>query len=592
MNAPKIESKILESQRNYLLEQAKLRLGDAATKEEVSQLADEILQRYYKSIGKPLFLARNVLYGELPFVEDYENNNLEIEKDLEILFSELHIIATYLMDYFNYSNSEKERIITAVRDLNGSVSDLQMLAEEVSVNIVLISESFSNYDSMDSDLSDAESQCMIHTEGGVLTLKRTSSKDYSTSATIKHITGNGEAGTGRLVRRVNTNSEYDNYAYIYPQTPNDDEKVIIDGSADSIYEFQMINVPDTFKAQHQYYDFEWAKGEQNNELLRIRIVVKLNKEESINWIRVNPYHPANAPGTFNVYSIRTSLDGFEYTGLYENNNYILNQSINTTPQSYRLEDLFDGSEDFSASKFAGQGIWSFPERNARYVEFVFEQPTSYKEMIGQDCFFKRKEGGEWLQIPKQQVPATYDTEEYGVTKIGDNEELKKEMRVTEGWRYALGIRDIAIMGFEFAQQSEYISKPYEIEDGIERIMLFANEKIPASYKGQVSESNDFIKYFISFNDIDWYRISPQHHQPVNDEFPPKIITINTNEADLEESIQLYKTNIMLKELPKQVRLKIIMKQPTPDEKADATYNYTTPFVEDFALKIQTPMKGV
>ena len=42
MNAPVIESKILEKQREYLLEQAKIRLSSSATKEEVSQLADEI----------------------------------------------------------------------------------------------------------------------------------------------------------------------------------------------------------------------------------------------------------------------------------------------------------------------------------------------------------------------------------------------------------------------------------------------------------------------------------------------------------------------------------------------------------------------
>lgn len=591
MSTPKIESKILESQRNYLLEQAKLRLGEAATEAEISQLANEILLRYYKNLGKPLFLGRKVTYGELPFIEDYYNNNQEIEKDLEILFSELDIIATYLVDYFNYSNSEKERILAAVQDLNGTINDLQILSEDSTPNTIIINESFTNYDNMDKDLTETESQCMIHTEGAVLTLRRTGAKNRSTNAKIKHIVGNGEAGTNHLVRRIQSNSEYGNYMYISSQTPNNVETAIIDNNADTIYEFQMVNVPEKFKAEHQYYDLEWAKGEENNDLLRVRIVIKLDSEQLINWIRVNPYHAANSPGTFNVYSIRTSLDGFEYVGLYENEEYVLNQAINTTPQSYRLEDLFDGSEDFSTSKFAGQGIWSFPERNARYIEFVFEQPNSYKEMIGQDCFFIRKKDGEWFQIPKQQVPATNIKEEYGITKIQNDEELKKEMHVIEGWRYALGLRDISIMSFEFAEQSEYISKPYVIEEGIQKITLFANEKIPSSYKKTISESNDYVKYYVSFNDIDWYRISPNHHQPVNDDFPPKILSININETDLNESIQLHKSNIVLKELPKQVRLKIVMKQPSTD-KTNSTYKYTTPFVENYALKIQTPLKGV
>ncbi|WP_433957846.1 hypothetical protein [Cytobacillus horneckiae] len=88
-----------------------------------------------------------------------------------------------------------------------------------------------------------------------------------------------------------------------------------------------------------------------------------------------------------------------------------------------------------------------------------------------------------------------------------------------GWRYAIGIRDISIMSFEFSEASEYISKPFKVDDGIKKLLLHVNEKIPESYKEKVSESNDWIQYAVSFDDIEWHRISPQHHQPVNDTFP-------------------------------------------------------------------------
>src|SRR4051794_38695401 len=102
MDAPVIDSKIMELQRAYLLEQARIRLGDAATQEEVSQVADEIFYVYQNSLGGPLFQARKVVYGEFPFLEDYYDNNKEMEKDLFILFAELNTIAMYLVDYFNY----------------------------------------------------------------------------------------------------------------------------------------------------------------------------------------------------------------------------------------------------------------------------------------------------------------------------------------------------------------------------------------------------------------------------------------------------------------------------------------------------------
>ncbi|MDQ0273959.1 hypothetical protein [Cytobacillus purgationiresistens] len=38
-----------------------------------------------------------------------------------------------------------------------------------------------------------------------------------------------------------------------------------------------------------------------------------------------------------------------------------------------------------------------------------------------------------------------------------------------GWRYAIGIRDISIMIFEFGETNKYISKPIKVEDGIKKL---------------------------------------------------------------------------------------------------------------------------
>lgn len=112
------------------------------------------------------------------------------------------------------------------------------------------------------------------------------------------------------------------------------------------------------------------------------------------------------------------------------------------------------------------------------------------------------------------------------------------------------------------------------------------------YKEKVSESNDWIQYFVSFDDIDWHRVSPQHQQPVNDKFPAKILSINDNESDIENAFALHKQNLQLKELPKQVRLKIVMKRPEKTTEDEIPLLHTTPLVEDFALKILTEQKGV
>lgn len=593
MNAPVIESKILDQQKAYLLEQAQLRLGSAATQEEVSQLADEIFYRYQSIIGKPLFQARQVVYGELPFLEDYYENNKEMEKDLGILFSELNTIATYLVEYFNYSQSEKERIMSLVRSINGVVSDLQMLTEETTPNTIYLKESFTNYDNVDVDLTSIENRCMIHTQEGVLTLRRTAATNRSLDAKVKTIQGNGSKGTYYLARKIASDTDYENYEYVSTQIPNDSEASIIDGNVDSVYEYQMVNIPESEKSDKFKYDIEWAKGDEHNELLRLKLVTQLPEAKTINWINLNPYHAAGSPGTVNVYSIRTSEDGINYKGLFQDDEFVLGQQVNGSPQSYRAEDLFDGSEDFANTKFTGQGVWSFPSRTARYVEFVLDQPNSYKELIGKETYYRRKKDSTtWTNIPKQEVPSTIVDDKYGIHSVDSEYEIKKVLEVTNGWRYAIGIRDIQIMSFEFDKASEFISKPFPVEDGIKKLMLYVNEKVPAIYKEKVAESNDWIQYAVSFDDIEWYRISPQHHQPVNDSFPAKLLCINDNEADIDNAFSLYKENIQLDKTPTQVRLKITMKRPEKSVEDELDLIHTTPLVEDFAIKILTEQKGV
>jgi hypothetical protein len=505
-----------------------------------------------------------------------------MEKDLGILFSELNTIATYLVDYFNYSQSEKERIMAIVRGINGVVTDLQMLTEETTPNTVYLKESFTNYDNVDISLTPIENRSMIHTQEGVLTLRRTGALNRSLGSKIRTIQGNGMKGTYYLTRKVQADSEYENYEYVSSQIKNDTEDSLIDGNVDSVYEYQAVNIPEEYKKQALYYD-----------LLRVKIVVQLPKSETINWINLNPYHAAGSPGTVKVYSIRTSDDGIQYKGLFQDDQFVLNQEVNGTPQSYRAEDLFDGSEDFANTKFTGQGVWSFPSREAKFIEFVLEQPNSYKELLGQEAFYRRKKDStSWTRIRKQEVPSNIVDEKYGIHTVNGDYEIKKVLEAVDGWRYAIGIRDIQIMSFEFSETSEYISKPFVLEDGIKKLLLYSNEKVPSIYKEKVSESNDWIQYSVSFDDIDWYRVSPQHHQPVNDLLPAKILSINDNESDIENAFALHKQNIQLKELPKQVRLKIVMKRPDKSTEDELPLLHTTPLVEDFALKILTEQKGV
>src|SRR5699024_7753594 len=100
-----------------------------------------------------------------------------------------------------------------------------------------------------------------------------------------------------------------------------------------------------------------------------------------------------------------------------------------------------------------------------------------------------------------------------------------------------------------------------------------------AYKEKVQESNDWIKYYVSFDDVDWHRISPQHHQPTTDDFPAKILSINDNTTSMDNHFKLFKNNLEMEENPTQFRIKIVLKRPEQEEDGRDLLSNTTPFVE-------------
>ena len=158
--------------------------------------------------------------------------------------------------------------------------------------------------------------------------------------------------------------------------------------------------------------------------------------------------------------------------------------------------------------------------------------------------------------------------------------LKQVQATNEGWRHVIGIRDINLMSYLFEEKSSFISKRYEANGEISKVMLYANEKIPNSYMELIKENNSWIKYELSFDDTNWFEISPMHHEPVSNIFPPKIIEVNGNEIDLASAFQVHKQLVKTEEKATGVRIRITLKRPIGEN-----FNQTTPILEDFALRV-------
>ena len=585
-----IKSQILERQADFLFDKAYEILGDLATEQEISALVADTIKRYYINLGRPLMLKRKAEEGHLPFIEDYNDALDEITEDISIIFGETENMGDYLADYFNYAQSEKMRVQQRVRGLGGLVNDLNLIANDSSENGLYFRDSFDDSTGVQADMIMGE-PAQIATGEGIVTLSRSKTVNRSVDAKVKSIQGNGEAGTYHLVRDIKIvqqdGTTQNTGVYVSEQNPNDQPESLIDGRPDTIFEYQMVNakqsdIVDIAKG----YDFEWAQSRKEGDKLRVKLTIELNGVNDVNWLNINPYHAPLSKGKVIVYSIRTSEDGFEYLPLYEGGNYIINSEINTTPQTYRADAIFDGSNDFTGSKFAGQGVWAFPTRKAKYVEVVLDQNESYEEKIGHIYYEKVKkasegvEEGKSVRIRESEVSEHIKTAPPGRYSFDTETDVIKSVEGFVGWRYSIGLRDINIMSYQFKEKSELISKRYETQEAVQNIMLYVNEKIPESYIEKIATANDWIQYYISIDDVSWHRISPMHHQPVNKEFAPKIFEINGNKTDLEASFQLHKGYLESDKAVHGVRLKVVMQRPT-----EIGMESTTPILEDYAVRI-------
>lgn len=591
-----LKSKIIEAQQKYLFDRLFMKLKDQMSNQEISALVTETIRRYYLSLGRPLTIVRTADTGHLPFIEDYNTTMDEIVADTSILYNEIEAVGNAIVDNFNYAQSERLRITNRIKNLGSLTNDLSLLANENAGSSVYVRDSFTDMSQIEANMI-MGTPAQISTREGIVTLARTGTINRSAQASIKMIQGDGEKGTMHLARKASVASSSNpteftqSVSFLFEATPNNDPEVMLDNRPDTIFEYQMVNVNrDDIINIAKEYDFEWVKGKQTGDKLRVKIVVELKDPVDVNWINIDPYHPANSTGKVTVYSIRTSEDGFDYKALYENQSYVINAEINTTPQTYRQDEIFDGKNDYAASKFSGQGVWSFATRKAKYVEFVLDQDESYAETIGhfyyervttsKDTTGIEKETA--MRIPSTAVPENILSGQPGKYLITEKEYIRKSIDVFSGWRYAIGIRDINIMSYQFAEKSELISTKYTSTKPIKEVMLYANEKIPEAFLGDLTKANDWIQYFISIDDVNWHQITPVHqHATTKTEIPPKIYEINSTNIDLEKSFQLYKGYLKSEEPAKSIRLKVIMQRPTNIQSAEAF----TPILEDYSLRL-------
>lgn len=200
--------------------------------------------------------------------------------------------------------------------------------------------------------------------------------------------------------------------------------------------------------------------------------------------------------------------------------------------------------------------------------------------------------------------AAYNAVLFGVPSIVSSlfgRKVKRSVRVDSkesGWsivktwaqpefdiiRYAIGIKDIGVSQFNYANVSEMISKPWSSPKEVIKIRLLVEQFIPSEYP-----TGTYIEYYIKPGDSEdkWIRINPIELPTAYSESNltkpiPRIISFNSERPINAREEESY---ILTSRPVKSVRLKIIIKRP------ENSLSTSTPIVRNYKL-LMTPKNGL
>jgi len=374
------------------------------------------------------------------------------------------------------------------------------------------------------------------------------------------------------------------------------------------------------------------------EYLKVDFVVQLQRGVNINWLNLNP----NNFGTENyidILSVETSEDGqsFEKLEGFDDHEYDITLTSEANEELTQTQIFDTLSPD--RFKYAGQGIWTFAPRKTRLIKFSLMQPQAYikdyevlKYQTEQE-FTTTTEKTETIlffwnttstsvdkhtEVRTIELPylegivngfdvLTLDPGEAGtdnrawsnvpfiwsgtkkVSSVASPERITKQWTETkyDKARFAIGIRDIGIYSYSFAETSEVVSQPFNSPKPISKLSLTVDEYIPKIFytsAGNDGTENDWIKYYISVNNAaSWTRISPTNHTETLSAggiYPlPEVININSDiSVDERDNPLAY---IDTTEPVYQARFKAVLTRPTNIADSESY----SPLLSSYALKI-------
>jgi hypothetical protein len=426
------QSEIAKTQLLDLLSQVDnaVQDGTIVAIEQINAAVQAAISKACKDIYAPIFEINKATVGTTPDPDRYNAVFEQLVSDITTVFSELKYTGDIVVANFNRLVDEEKSILARTKKLYNQLQDLELFSSTAASRALYVSDDFIDFDNLDFDERFRENEmCFVDVDQGLVTLPYVA----ATSAIIVSDVKINDISNGA----VGNNQQLD-------VARHGDINEILDSNPDTWFEYENVHVVAT------------------EEPLVLSLTLTLSDEYVINHVRVNP----NNFGTSNwvkILSLETSTDDRTYTSIKDNlpvEGFV--QIID--------EDEFILSP--ATSKFAGQGIYTFTPRKAKFVRIVLEQRQGY-----------------YIDTPDGQR-----------------------------FRYAIGLRDLEVHAIKFQSVGSVVSLPFALSEEISKVSLLAIEN-PVRASEIAS-----IEHYISVDDgANWYQIQVQTGE---DPDITKILTFN------------------------------------------------------------------
>ena len=335
------DTQLLRERLNQLSSklQGSLASIELQTQEEYLAEAIRVLQSFYKNLDTPRTETPDIKQDDLPDWDIYDTLWNQLLEDLTVIFAELENVETLTVANFNYITTESNRLTARLKAVSSKLGDYILYSTNPTKDAIFFKDSFNDLSKVEvlSPLLNKQ-QCEINQDEGIVTLPINYEADSLirvTETPVINPDSNGVIGNNQEL-----GADY-----------NGDIDVILDNNPDTWFEYERVVLPTS----------------DDKEPLVLDMTINLGEEKVINRIRINP----NNFGTktvIQVEAIDTSLDGQVYTSIKDDipiADFVVEDE----------ENIFSLAP--STSKYAGQGIYSFTPRKAKYVHVTLKQAEPY-----------------------------------------------------------------------------------------------------------------------------------------------------------------------------------------------------------------------